>query len=171
MSKQENALRLALEALEDLVDAGSEAWGSQRPCVYHASKAITACREALAQPAGERGELLPCPFCGGEPTTTERPDNIDGTEFFFAVACYCGRYSASAHKMAVRKTPDQAKQDAIEAWNTRAALLSSDAQPSEWVSISDDEIYGMYNEPRSDAEMVEFARELESKLKEKNHGK
>ena len=45
------------------------------------------------------------------------------------------------------------------------------AQPSEWVSISDDEIYGMYTEPRSDAEMVEFARELESKLKEKNHGK
>lgn len=64
--------------------------------------------------------LLPCPFCGGSPTTTERPDNIDGTQFFCAIACYCGRHSACAHKMAVRKTPEIAKADAIAAWNTRA---------------------------------------------------
>lgn len=44
-------------------------------------------------------------------------------------------------------------------------------QPArEWVSISDDEIYDMYSEPRSDAEMVEFARAIESKLREKNAG-
>lgn len=70
--------------------------------------------------------LLPCPFCGGLPKTTERPDNINGTEFFFAVACYCGGYSATAHKMAVRKTPEQAKRDAVDAWNTRAALAQAD---------------------------------------------
>ena len=64
--------------------------------------------------------LLPCPFCGGSPTTIERPDNIDGTQFFCAIACYCGRQSACAHKMAVRKTPEIAKADAIAAWNTRA---------------------------------------------------
>ena len=64
--------------------------------------------------------LLPCPFCGGSPTTIERPDNIDGTQFFCAIACYCGRHSACAHKMAVRKTPEIAKADAIAAWNTRA---------------------------------------------------
>ena len=64
-------------------------------------------------------ELLPCPFCGGAPTTIERPDNSDGTQFFYAIACYCGRYSACAHKMAVRKTPEIAKADAIAAWNTR----------------------------------------------------
>ena len=63
--------------------------------------------------------LLPCPFCGGSPTTIERPDNIDGTQFFCAIACYCGRHSACAHKMAVRKTPEIAKADAIAAWNTR----------------------------------------------------
>lgn len=63
--------------------------------------------------------LLPCPFCGGAPTTIERPDNIDGTQFFYAIACYCGRHSACAHKMAVRKTPEIAKADAIAAWNTR----------------------------------------------------
>lgn len=37
-----------------------------------------------------------------------------------------------------------------------------------WVGLTDDEIYEMYNEPRSDAEMVAFAREVEAKLKEKN---
>ena len=64
--------------------------------------------------------LLPCPFCGCAPTTIERPDNIDGTQFFYAIACYCGHHSACAHKMAVRKTPEIAKADAIAAWNTRA---------------------------------------------------
>lgn len=64
--------------------------------------------------------LKNCPFCGGSPTTIERPDNIDGTQFFCAIACYCGRHSACAHKMAVRKTPEIAKADAIAAWNTRA---------------------------------------------------
>ena len=37
-----------------------------------------------------------------------------------------------------------------------------------WVGLSTDEIYDMYNEPRSDAEMVEFARAIEAKLREKN---
>lgn len=63
--------------------------------------------------------LKNCPFCGGAPTTIERPDNIDGTQFFYAIACYCGRHSACAHKMAVRKTPEIAKAEAIAAWNTR----------------------------------------------------
>lgn len=39
-----------------------------------------------------------------------------------------------------------------------------------WVGLSTDEIYDMYNEPRSDAEMVEFARAVEAKLREKNIG-
>ena len=74
---------------------------------------------------------LPCPFCGEQPKTTERPDNIDGTQFFFAVGCYCGTYSASAHKMAVRNTPEQAMSDAISAWNTRAAI-ERQSVPAGW---------------------------------------
>jgi Lar family restriction alleviation protein len=74
-------------------------------------------------------ELLPCPFCGEVPSTIERPDNIDGTEFFFAVACYCGGYSACAHKMAKRKTKEAARIDACAAWNRRAAL-SQAAEPT-----------------------------------------
>ena len=49
------------------------------------------------------------------------------------------------------------------------ALNIQPAQPSKpWVGLSNDEIYDMYNEPRSDAEMVEFARAIEAKLREKN---
>jgi hypothetical protein len=38
----------------------------------------------------------------------------------------------------------------------------------EWQGLTDDEIYEMYSEPCSDAEMVAFAREIEANLKEKN---
>ncbi len=40
--------------------------------------------------------------------------------------------------------------------------------PKEWQGLSDDEIIPMYNEPSSDAEMIEFARAIEAKLREKN---
>jgi hypothetical protein len=35
--------------------------------------------------------------------------------------------------------------------------------------LTNEEIYPLYNEPRSDAEILEFARAIEAKLKEKNH--
>lgn len=38
----------------------------------------------------------------------------------------------------------------------------------EWVGLTEEEIYPLYSEPSSDAEMVEFARAIEAKLKEKN---
>jgi hypothetical protein len=38
----------------------------------------------------------------------------------------------------------------------------------QWVGLTDEQIIGMYNEPRSDAEMIAFGREVEAKLKEKN---
>jgi len=40
----------------------------------------------------------------------------------------------------------------------------------QWRGLTDEEIIGMYNEPRSDAEMIAFGREVEAKLKEKNNG-
>ena len=47
-------------------------------------------------------------------------------------------------------------------------LYTSPPASKPWVGLSTDEIYDMYNEPRSDAEMVEFARAIEAKLREKN---
>lgn len=73
--------------------------------------------------------LRPCPFCGSAPKTMARPDNIDGTEFFAAVSCYCDGYSARAHCGARRPTQSEAEAAARAAWNHRpenesqAALL------------------------------------------------
>ncbi len=39
----------------------------------------------------------------------------------------------------------------------------------EWLGLTEEEIYPLYSEPSSDAEMVEFARAIEAALKEKNH--
>jgi hypothetical protein len=38
----------------------------------------------------------------------------------------------------------------------------------EWRGLTEEEIYPLYSEPSSDAEMVEFARAIEAKLKERN---
>jgi hypothetical protein len=61
----------------------------------------------------------------------------------------------------------------LDAWvqnrdGKRGVAFYTAPQPRQWVGLSTNEIYDMYNEPRSDAEMVEFARAIEAKLKEKN---
>jgi len=60
--------------------------------------------------------------------------------------------------------------EALQIASIIACRDALDAQPvpRRWVGLTDDEIYEMYNEPRSDAEMVAFARAIEAKLKEKN---
>ena len=68
----------------------------------------------------ERGALAPCPFCGERPRLTLRPDDSESTTYFAAVACYCGGYSACAHKMATAPTADEAEARALAAWNCRA---------------------------------------------------
>jgi len=45
---------------------------------------------------------------------------------------------------------------------------SENLKSREWRSLSDEEIYPLYSEPSSDAEMVEFARAIEAALKERN---
>ena len=48
--KQDDALILQLvEALDDLTEAGEEAWGEERPCVRIGKKAITAGRARLGE--------------------------------------------------------------------------------------------------------------------------
>jgi hypothetical protein len=39
----------------------------------------------------------------------------------------------------------------------------------EWRGLTEEEIYPLYSEPSSDAEMVEFARAIEAALRSKNH--
>jgi hypothetical protein len=51
---------------------------------------------------------------------------------------------------------------------TRPVYTTPPAAKRPWIGLTDEEIMEMYNEPRSDAEMIAFGREVEAKLKEKN---
>ena len=83
-------------------------------------------------------ELKPCPFCGARPHLTVRPDNAEATTYFAAVGCYCGGYSACAHKMATAPEADKAEALACAAWNRRA-LSAQPPAPSvpgwQWVPV------------------------------------
>lgn len=67
--------------------------------------------------------LLPCPFCGGAPKSFGRPategESSKHAKFVHFIACYCGGYSAAAHKMGRGETPEDAECDASKKWNTR----------------------------------------------------
>jgi hypothetical protein len=65
---------------------------------------------------------------------------------------------------------DQCPAD-VEVWNDIEWSKPIFTHPPrrEWRSLSEEEIYPLYNEPRSDAEMVEFARAIEAALRSKNH--
>lgn len=71
-------------------------------------------------------DLNPCPFCGRQINISSRPNNGAETEHIAFAACYCGGYSACAHKMAVAPTDEAARKLVREAWNTRAAAASTD---------------------------------------------
>jgi hypothetical protein len=53
-------------------------------------------------------------------------------------------------------------------WDYPAIGTKLYTHPKQWQGLSDDEIIPMYNEPSSDAEMIEFACAIEAKLKELN---
>jgi Lar family restriction alleviation protein len=76
--------------------------------------------EGLGPAVPERAALAACPFCGERPRLTLRPDDAEAMTYFAAVACYCGGYSACAHKMATAPTADEAETKVRAAWNCRA---------------------------------------------------
>lgn len=136
MTTKDTALRLALEALEQ---CGSNSCALEK-------EAIAACREALAQPAGET-------------LSEDQSVLVDKLKALLTGPANLTTQEAGAVSDAIR------------------ALLSSDAQPSEWVGLSDDLIDEILEAEAAKPEfkgswsMYSFARAIEAKLKEKNHGK
>jgi hypothetical protein len=59
--------------------------------------------------------------------------------------------------------------DALEALPDGEHLLSTHPPRREWRGLTEEEIYPLYSEPSSDAEMVEFARAIEAALRSKNY--
>jgi Lar family restriction alleviation protein len=73
-------------------------------------------------------DLKPCPFCGRKVHMGCRPNNQAETEHIAFVACYCGGYSACAHKMAVATDASTAQKLVREEWNRRAAAMPEGGQ-------------------------------------------
>ena len=183
MTKDE-ALKMALEALEAHADIGIKA-----------DKAITAIREALAQPetVSPGGGLVPavpvavygyCPVCGGAGVMRERRPNGDDK-------------CTNGHKYPSSKALAQPEQEPVayttghcenhkqkggcQLHNLQCGWPDCDRKPittpPQRKPLSDVEIWNTYKnlwmfhpaeEPRLAGDVLKFARAIEAKLKEKN---
>jgi hypothetical protein len=151
MNKDE-ALKLALEALEScgaghITDGGNQ-WYDEKLV----DKAITAIKQARSAPyvqSAERGEPVAvygyCPICGAEGVMRERrPNGYD--------KCAKGHTYPSS-----KATPPAAKRPV--------------AEPHKWVGLTDEELSGIYNQTDWNVnEDWNYERAIEAKLKEKNNG-
>ena len=67
---------------------------------------------------------------------------------------------------------DSGHEDPDEFTEMIKQVIALAEQPAQQKPLTDEQIIEMYNEPRSDAEMLEFARAIEAAhgIKEKNNG-
>lgn len=80
-------------------------------------------------------ELKACPFCGGVPKTSHRPESkAAGGGHKAFVVCYCGGYASTAHQMGHAETVQAAIAEAVEKWNTRSQLPSQGGEAVEVVA-------------------------------------
>ena len=140
MTTKDEALRLAQDALFAASPDDPDQW----------QKAITAIREALAQPAGERGELIR--------KAMRKAYSLGQTYWQQADSEF-----TSHHKKA-----DATHTKFITLVEETAALLSSDAQPSEWVGLTPAEAGALWKVGMTPHE---YAQAVFNKLREKNAGK
>jgi hypothetical protein len=184
MTKDE-ALKLALEALEGL-EALLLSMGLTHLIVYgDAEKAITAIKEALAQP-----EQCQCPNC--KVTLHASDCAVHNEPAYPKGACNCGaqpeqepeRVKFERHwkktrgeKKANRELPRHPLQpqtyiqdSANRHWVTWQAAVRSVAPPAQrtWVGLTDEEIDKTHETEVWDARRS-YARAIEAKLKEKNN--
>ena len=130
MNKQQEVLKLALEALRDYRRSDDD----------RVSVAMGILQEALAEQPAQQQE--PVAWVGS--LKDPQPHCVTDLKY-----CSSAQWDTGYH---LKYIP----------------LYTSPPASKPWVGLSTDEIYDMYNEPRSDAEMVEFARAIEAKLKGKN---
>ena len=148
------ALKLALEALEHLQPTALTSFYT----IGDRDKAMTAIKEALAQP--EQPVL--------EPECSECKAKL----LYECVACSNNNYPPQRQPLThdeinkcdmcgyVGKDKDSIGQCPKCRWDELRPLVEKARQKP----LTDDQIYDMYNEPRSDAEMLEFARAIEAAL-------
>ena len=182
---EREALKLALEFII-ASNQRSEFWLVPSS---NLNKTVTAIREALAQPELTLDGLTPTEFALRELYEFQEATGCDTAAEFKAqteqepVAWLHTKIEGVAvpHRPAdldkhpdrweaLYKTPPPCPTCEALARTVMLDQTSHDTTPPQrtWVGLTDDEIMDMYNEPRSDAEMIAFGREVEAKLKEKN---
>lgn len=147
MSKKDEALKLAEDALKRVRTQDME-------LVQMSMIALAAIQEALAeQPAQQEpvawlitDEKINSLQVDSIQRLIDRARHAHMTDIKLRINGQDEWYQADWLKHLIRATPPQRT----------------------WVGLTDEEIYPLYSEPSSDAEMVEFARAIEAKLKEKN---
>ena len=161
MTDLKKAAQQALEALGCWVET-YELGNTIRADIVDAEEAITALKAALEQP--ERAQKMRDAGHTRRPTLREMAEPEQEP---VAWACF---------KNGELQTELVGTEADVDFWCSsdepemqgmgKGALYT--APPRQWQTLSDEEIYPLYNEPRSDAEMVEFARAVEEKLRAKN---
>jgi hypothetical protein len=153
---KDKALDLAKEALENslprLAPYGEQDW-------LDSKAAITAIKQARSAPAQEPVAFL----ANGTRFKISYDSRQSGGQIHNIPQELGGRWVAfvaaedDCH-LKLTTPPNVATPLAAQRQSARSA----------WVGLTDEEIMDMYNEPRSDAEMIAFGREVEAKLKELN---
>lgn len=223
MNKQQEALKLALEALEsDPLDMVLNPDGHMG---FRKDQAITAIREALAEQPAKCKHNVFAPYRCTQCEAEQPASNVNatgGSKAFFSLAEqpaqqdnphpeYCKGYAAGleAGTISEKKSVQQQEpvafyvykptlpkghlgnvsdgdlpwvydQDPSSGFSARMLVTPITSPPANanagkpwvhattWQGLTDEQIMEMYNEPRSDAEMIAFARAIEAKLREKN---
>lgn len=157
MSKQTEALKLALEALEETRNALAWFYDSYPQDVTkkgnellpHVETVLAAIREALAEHPAQQQEPVAWQILNG--------------------VCHAG----------IRSTEDLAKEAAagmqkthdlggsLAAFHVRP-LYTSPPASKPWVGLTDEEVEDLYFDGFSMSELKQFARAIEAKLREKN---
>ena len=157
------ALVTAEAGLADIGDADREQGDDVAWCEARAAAAlegpraaITALRDALAQPLPDPVDEYRKGFIDGQIDMRDRPEEQEPVAWIHKLHYLLGH---------AENMPPADRALAL-GWEP----LHTTPPRREWQSLTNEEIYPLYNEPRSDAEMLEFARAVEAKLKEKNIG-
>lgn len=147
MNKQTEALKLALEALEDYV----EEYGPHEKD-SGAAYAITAIREALAEQPAQQQEPVAWQILNG--------------------VCHAGIRStedlAKEAAAGMQKTHDLG--GSLAAFHVRP-LYTSPPASKPWVGLTQQDIDIAFDDTQEGGGFNEFARAIEAKLREKNGGK
>jgi hypothetical protein len=152
-----------LDALDEACEIVGNAWAWRDEKGRTAAEAI---RARLAQP--EQEQLMQDIVTYGT-AVSQGGKRIDPTNIYKEPEQEPVALNCEYTKQLIEALYENSDPVSVDAANEFERLLTAPPQRREWVGLTDEEIIDMYNEPRSDAEMIAFGREVEAKLREKNN--